>query len=108
MMQKRRQYTQQFKFKVALEAASTAWQKRLFIYYDKMKRRIPRGAKPEQLQVSARQEQILTRIIRRSKSPQYLVVRAKIVLQAALCAGSVINLSSIRASRCFGCFFVIQ
>lgn len=48
-----------------------------------MKRRIPRGAKPEQLQVSARQEQILARIIRRAKSPQHLVVRAKIVLQAA-------------------------
>lgn len=48
-----------------------------------MKRRIPRGAKPKQLQVSARQEQILERIIRRAKSPQNLVVRAKIILQAA-------------------------
>jgi putative transposase len=46
-----------------------------------MKQRIPRGAKPEQLQVSARQEQILARIIRRAKSPQHLVIRAKIVLQ---------------------------
>ena len=48
-----------------------------------MKRRIPRGAKPIQLQVSARQEQVLERIIRRAKSPQSLVARAKIILQAA-------------------------
>ncbi len=48
-----------------------------------MKRRIPRGARPIRLQVSARQEQVLERIIRRAKSPQYLVVRAKIILQAA-------------------------
>ena len=51
-----------------------------------MKRQIPRGAKPLQLQVSARQEQILARIIRRAKSPQNLVVRAKIILQAATLA----------------------
>lgn len=48
-----------------------------------MKRRIPRGARPPQLQVSARQEQVLERIIRRAKSPQNLVTRAKIILQAA-------------------------
>ncbi len=48
-----------------------------------MKRQISRGAKPTQLQVSARQEQILEKIIRRAKSPQNLVVRAKIILQAA-------------------------
>lgn len=48
-----------------------------------MKRRIPRGARPTQLQVSARQEYVLERIIRRAKSPQSLVTRAKIVLQAA-------------------------
>jgi formylglycine-generating enzyme required for sulfatase activity len=66
--------------------ASTAWQKWLFIYHGNMKQRIPRGAKPEQLQVSARQEQILARIIRRAKSPQHLVIRAKIVIQAATAA----------------------
>lgn len=48
-----------------------------------MKRRIARGARPKQLQVSARQEQVLERIIRRAKSPQNLVVRTKIILQAA-------------------------
>ncbi len=48
-----------------------------------MKRRIARGARPIQLQVTARQEQILERIIRRAKSPQNLVFRAKIILQAA-------------------------
>ena len=48
-----------------------------------MKRRIPRGARPTQLQVSAHQEHVLERIIRRAKSPQSLVTRAKLVLQAA-------------------------
>ena len=48
-----------------------------------MKRRIPRGARPIQLQLSAQQEQVLERIIRRAKSPQNLVARAKIILQAA-------------------------
>ncbi len=38
---------------------------------------------PIQLQVSARQEQVLERIIRRAKSPQDMVARAKIILQAA-------------------------
>lgn len=51
-----------------------------------MKQRIPRGAKPKQLQVSAQQEQILARIIRRAKSPQHLVIRAKIVIRAATTA----------------------
>ena len=51
-----------------------------------MKRRIPRGASPIQLQVSARQEQLLAKIIRRAKSPQNLVVRAKVILQGATSA----------------------
>ena len=48
-----------------------------------MKQRIPRGTRPPQLQVTARQEHILASIIRRAKSPQSLVTRAKIILQAA-------------------------
>ena len=55
----------------------------MFVYHKDMKRRIPRGARPIQLQVTARQEQLLERIIRRAKSPQNLVFRAKIILQAA-------------------------
>jgi putative transposase len=51
-----------------------------------MKQRIPRGARPKQLQVTTRQEQVLERIIRRAKSPQNLVVRTKIILQAATSA----------------------
>ncbi len=48
-----------------------------------MKQRIPRGPRPTQLQVSARQEQVLKGILRRAKSPQNLVVRSQIILQAA-------------------------
>ena len=51
-----------------------------------MKRQIPRGARPIQLQVTARQEQVLARIIRRAKSPQNLVVRTKIILQGVTAA----------------------
>lgn len=51
-----------------------------------MNPKIPRGARPTQLQVSARQEQILERVIRRAKSPQNLVTRAKIVLQGRTAA----------------------
>ena len=71
-----------------------------------MKRRIPRGARPIQLQVSARQEQVLKRIIRRAKSPQNLVIRAKIILQAAtparnahIAADLQISLPSVRKWR---------
>ena len=38
---------------------------------------------PKQLHVSAQQETILQKIIRRSQSPQSLVTRAKIVLGGA-------------------------
>lgn len=63
-----------------------------------MKRRIPRGAKPIQLQVSARQEQVLERIIRRAKSPQNLVIRAKIILQAATPARNTHIASDLQTS----------
>lgn len=45
-----------------------------------MKRKKPRGPKPQQLQVTDKQEAILRRILRRASSPQNLVLRAKIVL----------------------------
>lgn len=45
-----------------------------------MRQKIPRGPKPKQLQVTERQEAILQQIIRRSKSPQSQVMRARIVL----------------------------
>lgn len=44
-----------------------------------MRQKIPRGPMPPQTQVSDKQEAILQRIIRRSTSPQNLVLRAKIV-----------------------------
>lgn len=46
-----------------------------------MRQKIPRGPMPRQLQVSERQEAILQQINRRAKSPQNLVMRAKIVLE---------------------------
>jgi putative transposase len=45
-----------------------------------MRQKIPRGPMPKPLQVTERQEAILQQIIRRSKSPQSQVMRAKIVL----------------------------
>ena len=45
-----------------------------------MRRKIPRGPIPTQLQVTERQAAILQQIIRRSKSGQSQVTRAKIVL----------------------------
>lgn len=45
-----------------------------------MRQKIPRGPKPKSLHVSEKQEAILQQITRRSKSPQSLVMRAKIVL----------------------------
>lgn len=51
-----------------------------------MRRRIPRGASPTQLHLTTRQEQILAKIIRRAQSPQNLVTRAKIIVQAATAA----------------------
>jgi putative transposase len=51
-----------------------------------MKQQIPRGKKPTQLKLSARQEHLLERIVRRGTSPQQLVVRARIVLKAATAA----------------------
>ena len=50
------------------------------VQYDNMRQKIPRGPMPTPLQVSERQEAILQQIIRRSKSPQNQVTRAKIVL----------------------------
>lgn len=47
-----------------------------------MKPRIARGVRPQQLEVTARQERVLEKIIRRAKSPQQLVSRAKIIIQA--------------------------
>ena len=71
-----------------------------------MKRRIPRGASPIQLQLSTREEQVLERIIRRAKSPQNLVARAKIILQAAtparnkhIAADLQISLPTVRTWR---------
>jgi putative transposase len=56
--------------------------------------------------VSARQEQVLERIIRRAKSPQNLVARAKIILQAAtparnthIAADLQISLPTVRTWR---------
>ncbi len=48
-----------------------------------MRQKIPRGPMPPQLQVSKQQEAILQKLIRRSQSPQSLVIRAKIVLNGA-------------------------
>jgi putative transposase len=48
-----------------------------------MKPRIPRGAKPPLLKLSDQQKQVLERIVRRGTSPQQLVTRARIVLNAA-------------------------
>jgi transposase len=45
-----------------------------------MRRKIPRGPKPRKLDVTEQQEAILRQIMRRAKSPQSLVMRAKIVL----------------------------
>lgn len=45
-----------------------------------MRQKTPRGPMPTQLQVTERQEAILQQIIRRSKSSQSQVMRAKIVL----------------------------
>jgi putative transposase len=45
-----------------------------------MRQKIPRGPMPKRLEVSEQQESILQQIIRRPKSPQSQVMRAKIVL----------------------------
>ncbi len=45
-----------------------------------MRQKIPRGPMPKPLQVTERQEAILRQIVRRAKSPQRLVLRARIVL----------------------------
>lgn len=45
-----------------------------------MRQKIPRGPTPPTLTVTPKQEAILQQIIRRSKSPQDLVLRARIVL----------------------------
>jgi hypothetical protein len=47
-----------------------------------MKPTIPRGPKPKRTQVTEQQEAILQQLIRRAKSPQSLVMRARIVLVA--------------------------
>jgi putative transposase len=47
-----------------------------------MKPTIPRGPKPKRTQVTEQQEAILQQLIRRAKSPQSLVMRARIVLAA--------------------------
>lgn len=47
-----------------------------------MRRKIPRGPKPPQLQTSDKQAGILEQIIRRASNPQNLVLRAKIVRAA--------------------------
>lgn len=49
-----------------------------------MKQIIPRGPMPQPTRITEKQETILNRLIRRSSSPQNLVLRARIVLSSAV------------------------